>query len=273
MGLIEYILLLGVIHVVFGFVWKWVFVLPVSLLLALLRINKGIYLVKAFGSYLLVSLTALLTLFAIESNPGIGSLILYPFIGVFTIYMAEASRAYEAEKQAAMDYDYEALTILRYDGLFIVGAVILFIVTLFIPIIALNPITQWLFGVIDWAYSLPVLDWILRIAGILFLLSMIWQGILLSIVLIGSLIGKIKGEPKINSEIEEEEERLSKESKEVVWGQVKEMAREMLAQDKIDDLDSLNQMVQVLEQEPSDGEASELVSQLKKLEKKQRKTS
>jgi len=203
--MIDYILFLGIIHIVFGFVWKWVFVLPISLLLALLKINKGIYLIKAFGSYLLVSLIALLTLYTIESNPGIGSLILYPLIGVFTIYMAEASRAYEAEKQAAMDYDYEALRVLRYDGLFIVGAVILFVVTLFMPIIAVNPLTQWLFGVIDWAYNLPVIGWILRIGGVLFLLSMIWYGILLSVILIGSLIGKIRREPKSNYEREGEE--------------------------------------------------------------------
>jgi len=202
MLVLEYVLYLGIINIVFGFVWKWVFVLPISLLLALFRIDKGIYLVKAFGSYLLVSLTALVTLYTIEYNPSIGSLILFPLIGAFIIYMALASSAYEKEKQAAMEYDYELLRTLRYDGLFTIGAVILFIVTLFVPIIAVNPLTQWLFSVIDWAYNLAVIGWLLRIGGVLFLLSMIWYGISISGVLIGSLVGKIKREPKNNFENE-----------------------------------------------------------------------
>ena len=74
-------------------------------------------------------------------------------------------------------------------------------------------------------------------------------------------------------ELEEKEEQLKKERKEEAWRAVKEMAREILAQDKIDDLETYKQIVRILEQEPLDGEASELVSRLKKLKKKQEKTS
>ena len=71
----------------------------------------------------------------------------------------------------------------------------------------------------------------------------------------------------------QKEEQLKKERKEEGWRVVKEMAREILAQDKIDDLETFNQIVRILEQEPLDGEASELVSRLEKLKKKQEKTS
>jgi len=67
-------------------------------------------------------------------------------------------------------------------------------------------------------------------------------------------------------------EKLDRERKEEAWRAVKEMAREMLAQDKIDDLETYNQIVRILEQEPLDSEASELVSRLKKLKKKQDKS-
>ena len=192
--MIEYIFYLGIIHIVFGFLWKWVFVLPVVALFTLIKFNKGIYLVKTFGYYLLVSLIAILTLSTIEGKSGIGSLIIYPLIGVFTIYMATASGVHEAEKQASMEYDYETLSLLRYDGLFILGAVILFIVTLFVPAIAVNLLTQWLFGVIDWGYNLPVIGWIVRILGALFLLNIFWYGFIMSLMLIGFVASKIKGE-------------------------------------------------------------------------------
>jgi|GEM_PF-658159 len=191
--MLEYILYLGIINIVFSLVWNFVFVLPISLLLALFKTGKGTYLLKAFGHYLLVSLIALLTLSMIQLNPGIGSLILFPLIGAFIVFEILGSNSYELQKQAAMEYDYEILSRLRFDGLFIIGAVILFIVTLFVPIIAVNPLTLWIFKVIDWAYNLKVIGWLLGIGGFLFLLSMIWKGILVSGMLIGAVVGKIKG--------------------------------------------------------------------------------
>jgi len=93
-----------------------------------------------------------------------------------------------------MNYDYELLNNLKYDGLFIFGAVILYIVALFVPIIIVNPMTEWLFQITDWAYNVKILGWILRIGGTIFLLAFIWQGVMLTFMLIGMIIAKVRGE-------------------------------------------------------------------------------
>ena len=196
MNIFQFIFYLGVINIVFGFLWKWVFAFPSSLLFALLKIDKGIYFIKAFGSYLLVSLTAMLTLSALQDNPNILSIILFSFIGVFILYMGYASNYCEAQEQAVREYDYELMRSYQYEGIFMIGALVLYIVTLFVPIIAVNPLTIWLFNIIGWAYNLKVIGWLLGIGGALFLLSIIWQGIFVSGIFIGSLVVKIKGEPK-----------------------------------------------------------------------------
>ena len=202
MSIFRYIFCLGIINIVFGFAWKWVFALPSSILLALLRIDKGIYFVKAFGSYLLVSLTALLTLSALRDNPNIFSIALFPFIGAFVLYMGYASNYYEAQKQASMEFDYELMRLIQYEPIFMIGAIVLFMITLFVPIIAVNPLTKWLFNVIDWAYNLKVIGWLIGVGGVLFLLGVIWHGILISVVFSGCLVGKLKRKAKNDFEKE-----------------------------------------------------------------------
>lgn len=102
LGFLQYIFYLGVINIVFGFIWKWLFVLPTALLFTFLKIDKAMLLVKAFGTYLLASLTALITLVAIQDG-GVFKTILYPLFGGFILFMSYASNAYEAQKQAQMN--------------------------------------------------------------------------------------------------------------------------------------------------------------------------
>jgi hypothetical protein len=196
MNIFQFIFYLGIINIVFSYIWKWVFVFPSALLFTLLKIDKCIYIVKAFGSYLLVSLTAMLTLSALQDNPNILTIILFSFIGVFVLYMGYANNYCEVQEQAAREYNYELMRSFQYEGIFMIGAIVLYIVTLFVPIIAVNSLTIWLFNIIDWAYNLKGIGWLIGIGGALFLLSIIWQGILISGIFIGSLIGKIRREPK-----------------------------------------------------------------------------
>lgn len=205
MNILAYIVYLGILNIVFGFVWKWVFVLPCVFLCALLRINKVMYFVKGFGVYLLVSLTALLTLGTIHDNPGIFSVIFYPLLGTFILYMGVAQDTYEGQKQAYMTADYELLENLKYDCLFIIGAPVLFVVMLFVPVIGYNLLTVWLMSVVAWAYNLPIIGWLLGLGGVLFLLSLIWYGFIFSMMLFGAIMSKTKGEPPAGKKVRQEE--------------------------------------------------------------------
>jgi len=96
-----------------------------------------------------------------------------------------------------------------------------------------------------------------------------WIGIVIGgiIIIFLSLTALTKTKQQI--ELEEREEQEKKEAKEEAWRGVKKMAADILEKDKIDDLATFNRIVQILEKEPLDSEASKLVSQLKKLKKKQ----
>lgn len=191
MGFLQYIFYLGVINIVFGFIWKWLFLVPTALLFTLLKIDKAMLIVKAFGTYLLASLTALITLIAIE-NAGVFKTVLYPLIGGFILFMSYASNASEASRQAQMDLNYEMMENLKYEGFFMVGAVSLFLITLFSPAIANNSLIEWLFEAIAWAYELPVIGWIVKIGGVLIVINIIFHGFLASGLLIGTLVGRVK---------------------------------------------------------------------------------
>lgn len=193
MFVIDYILFLGVIYIVF-WLWNLAATLLLSLIFTLIRFNKGTYITKAFNIYIFVSLTVLLTLGIIQEDPSILRLILLPIIGAFILFTSLGQDAYDKQKEAMSNYDYELLNNLKYDGLFIFGALILFIAALFLPILVVNPITEWLFNITEWAYNIKVLGWILRIGGTIFLLAIIWQGVIFTFMLIGMIISKVKGE-------------------------------------------------------------------------------
>lgn len=196
-NIFRYLFYIGVINIVFGLIWK---VLPIMIAIALpittlsipvtvLRVASK--LLKVFGYYILVSLVVLLTLNAIEYNRATSSFILYPVFGAFAIYVRFVSNLYKTRKRFVTGYDYEAMESFAYDGFITVGAVLLFIVALLVPVIAVNPLIQWIFGIIDWIYKLKVIGWLIAVGGVLYMLSIIWHGTTITEFLLASLFRKI----------------------------------------------------------------------------------
>lgn len=187
MAFLEYLFHLGIVYIAFGFIWKWLFNVPLSVLLVMLKATKGKYLVRAFGAYLQVSLTTLLALAAIEKESDIGSILLFALTGTAILYAGFASNSNEAQKIASITGDHELLKSFQYDAWFVFGAPLLFVITLFLPALAVNPLTLWLLGIIEWAYNLPVLGWLLGIGGFLFLISTLWDSVMASKSFLGRL--------------------------------------------------------------------------------------
>lgn len=202
MNIFEFIFYLGIINIIFGFVWKWVFVFPASLLFALLRFDYGMMAVKVFGCYLLVSLTTRLTLIALGDAPYIFVSILYPFIGALVIFMGFASNAYEARKEARGMMDWQMLeTLKKYsslDAILMLSSTGLYLIALFFPIIATNTLIEWLMGVVNWAYGLPVIGWLIGMGGAFFLLGIIFNGTLAVGFFIAMIVGKYRKEQTVN---------------------------------------------------------------------------
>jgi len=105
MGILRYILFLGIINLVFGFLWKWVVLVPTSLIFGLFRFDKGAFIVKLIGSYLLVSLTAALSLVA-TLDKGLVFTILIFFIGGFILFLGFSTNSQETRQQARIDQNF-----------------------------------------------------------------------------------------------------------------------------------------------------------------------
>ena len=200
MNIFQFLIFLGIINIVFGFVWKWIVALPGAIVFTLIKFEKGVLIIKVFGAYLLVSLTAMTTLAAVQNAESWWPLIGFPLIAIFVLYLGFASNAYEQQKQARMENDYQLMKQLNENSLFdmtlTLGSIILFILILFIPSISYNSLNVWLFNVIRWAYDLPVIGWIIAIGGIFFMINIIWYGLLMSVMLVGSMFAKLKGGAK-----------------------------------------------------------------------------
>jgi hypothetical protein len=199
----KFIIILGIVNILFGFLWKWVFALPSALLFTLIKLDRAILFVKAFGAYLLISLTALSTLHALQDVSGGWKLYIFPLIGAFILFMGFSSNAYEQRKQAHMSYDYSLISRIEKDAWFdlflMVGSMVLYILILFIPSIGINSLTVWLFKAIQWAYELPIIGWFIGIGGVIFMLGIIWYGIIMLFMLGGSIHAKMRGEDQTNA--------------------------------------------------------------------------
>ena len=198
MNILQFLFYLGIINIIFGFVWKWIFALPAAFLFALLNFDYGMRAVKIFGSYLLVSLTALLTLAALGNNPSGLALIFYPLIGAFVLFMAYANNQYEARKEASATMDWQMTQRLErdsgFEAILMFGVVIFYVITLFIPAIAVNGLNEWLFRVIDWIFNLPVIGWLIGIGGVFFLLNIIFHGLFAVGFITASIVAKFRRE-------------------------------------------------------------------------------
>ena len=193
-GIIKFIFYIGIINIVFSFIWKWIFVVPAAIFFTLINFDKGMIIVKVFGAYLLISLLAILSLGFIEENIIDDKLYLI-IVGSFMIYMILSNTFYEARKKALIDYNYELLERLNKEEIFniliLICSIIYFIYTFINPMVAINFLTYYLFTTIDWAVRLPILGILLSIGGVIYLLSTVWFGICYFIVLVSLLIKKL----------------------------------------------------------------------------------
>ncbi len=203
MNIFRYLFYLGVINIIFRLIWK---ILPIIFAVALpvttLSLSPRVFeiankLLKAFGYYILVSLVVLLTLSAIEHNRTTGSFILYPIVGAFAIYIKSVNDFHRTRRRLFMIYGYDEIESLVFDAFFTIWAELFFIIALFVPVIAVNPLIKWAFGIVDWIYNIKVIGWLIAVGGVVYMLYIVWHGIAITELLIASLSRKIgrKGHP------------------------------------------------------------------------------
>jgi hypothetical protein len=196
MNLLQFLFYLGTIYLIFSFVWQWVFVLPAVILLTAIKFSEGVKLIKILGTYLFVSLVAILTTTALKENSSIVSLVLYPALGALMLFIGFSRSVYERRQEARAAFDWEEMSKIErdatFDGVVIVGALILYFVALFIPSLSINPLTRWFWEVTDWSLHLPIIGVLIGVIGLLISLSVAFQGIVVSGVLVNEALANLK---------------------------------------------------------------------------------
>lgn len=191
MTIFQFLIFLGIINIIFSFIWKWIFVLPSAILFTYINFEKGLLIIKAFGAYLLVSLTALAVLLSLMEIESGWKLLFFPIVGVFVLLMVFASSAYEREKEARLNhFAYDHFSQI-FDVSLMFASIVLFILILFIPSISQNKLISSIFEIIVWASEVPILGWIIGIGGVLFMLNIIFHGFIMIISMFGLIYAKL----------------------------------------------------------------------------------
>lgn len=188
MNIFQFLILLGIIKIVFDYLEKLLSFLS-AILFTLVKFVRGMHLVKILMAYLFVSIIGLATLFALQDIgsgwqfvffPIIGAVLLFIDFGNNVLFTDFKNTAHKSKEQLSHTYRYSPeVKILRESALIDVvimySSVGIFLLILFIPIIATNPLTNWLFMIMRRAHELvnkiPIISWLIGaflIIGILF---------------------------------------------------------------------------------------------------------
>ena len=185
MNVLQHVLRIGIIYVAICCLSP-ILSLFGGLILILLKANRYqksyrrvLTLCNVTTFYVLVSLIGILTIVTYQQNHSVAWLILFSVIGTLAVFWIGTKTVYEKRKGG--DYQkeedlYGYSPQLRNDSILSLAAPLLFIAILFVPAIAFNPVTSWLFHIIEWAYNLRFIGWLLGIGGILIMLAMFEDG-------------------------------------------------------------------------------------------------
>jgi hypothetical protein len=196
MNIFEYLIYLGIIQLLYSFIFQWISMALAMLMIALRIKTWGMYLVKTLNLYLYVSILGVLTVFALQDNTSIISLLLFTVVGLFFAFSTIGGGMYQGYKEASQSGAYDALEAMKYDTYFLYGSLIYFIVVLFVPSLATTLPVQLLFSLISWVYSLPIIGFLLGIFGVFSMLGTFFQAIVMGGAGVAILFGKFRNNKK-----------------------------------------------------------------------------
>lgn len=184
--MIKFLIDIAVVHTLFYFIWQFVFTLPIVVIATFLKIDIwGIRLSKGLGAIVFSSLSSIVVL---NHYTGIATLIIYSLIAGILLLFNLISAYTEALKNARQELDMwvriKMENALTYNYVYWLIAIIFFILTLFFPIIGINPINRIFVFLMDWLMNIKIINWIVMGLSFFFLISFIWKGIFGLIMLI-----------------------------------------------------------------------------------------
>lgn len=193
MNIFQYLFYLGIIQVLYSFIFKWAS-LAFAFILVILKLEKwGAYILKTINYYLYISLLGLLTLTALNGDTSIPYLLLIIGTGLFFAFTSIGGGMYEGQKIAQANYDYMAIEMMKYDSYFLIASLAYFIFVLFVPTIANTLPVHLLFIIIDWVYKLPIIGFFVGIYGVYTVFGTLFQAFIMGGAVTYLFLNKLRG--------------------------------------------------------------------------------
>ncbi len=177
MSIFDYLILLGVVNIIYTVVIQWIFNIPIAVLQVLFNLDHKKFLFPhMLGFLVLVALMGSITInvcLTIDDNLRV---LIFKFLGGFVVYIHLIKNYYE--KTEEFNEGQNIKRILIY-----LGAFLFYILIMIFPNLVDNPLVGMLLDAISWIYSIPVVGFLFKIGGFLVALLIIFIGIKFTFIL------------------------------------------------------------------------------------------
>src|SRR5687767_14845103 len=147
------------------------------------------YIFKAFGYFLLVSLTAVTTNNEIAERERDFGTLAFILIALLGLYFYITSNMQKSRLRAAISMDYLAVKRMRYNSIFLILSLAFFVACIAWPQLAANDLSEFIFHAIEKIYDLFIFRVIIGFLAVIFIVNMLWQGIGATRMLVNNLLG------------------------------------------------------------------------------------
>lgn len=196
MALFEFIFNLGVVVIIFTTAWKLIATIFTNLLQAIgIHKDYTFLIFKSLSYYILVSITALITVEQMQNSNYTFATILYAIAGTFVIYATIAGNLERNRWRAVLNYERKRIRVMRFDGYLLMACIVLFISTLIKPEIAEQPMHLWIRNTIDQIYNTPVLKFFIGFFAFFYMINMIIRGIKATDQVMDMILNRKKTDP------------------------------------------------------------------------------
>lgn len=171
--MIDFILDLAVFHLLYYYIWKYVFLYPIIGIQSIFNINDWFTLIiKAIGTIVFSSLFAMIVL---KYYSGVSTLIIYSLLAIIIMLFILVGGTVQAQENANLIEDskerFKMLMELELDVFYYILALIIFVLTLFIPAIGMNPINKVFILIINWLMDMKYVGYFITGLALLILIS------------------------------------------------------------------------------------------------------
>ncbi|RTR27806.1 hypothetical protein EKG37_18095 [Robertmurraya yapensis] len=189
-----FLLGIAILMFLYSIIWNWVVIVPATLLLMLLRLDRfklSTLFLNLLGYYVITSMLVLYTVGFVDTFDVSDSYILYTIVAGIIFFFGSMQGIGGKSAEARNNNDYHAQEILPYTLVAFFIGIVYYIFAVIEPVITYNGLTVTL---LEWMYALknvPVLSWIINIVGVIFVLNMLFMGVVGLLALIGGIANKV----------------------------------------------------------------------------------